>query len=150
MFGTIEANSEEGMCSKTNEQHGLQHLLNLFARDGLCRHLSRVAEAQDSPQEMMRAWPYLDSVEAINNEVAILQAQVADLRQVRSEFSSLRMQFVKHVRLISRHRQRTKRWRQQTMRRVWNLEENVEIICTNIGIEPRSVSFQIREFELCM
>ena len=100
---------------------GLQHLLTLFARDGLCRHLSRVAEAQDSPQEMMRAWPYLDSVEAINNEVAILQAQVADLRQVRSEFSSLRMQFVKHVRLISRHRQRTKRWRQQTMRRVWNL-----------------------------
>ena len=86
---------------------------------------------------MMRVWVDPDSVEALNNEVAILQAQVADLRQVRSELSSLRMQFVNHVRLMNRHRERTKRWRQETMRRVWDLEQNVEIICTNIGIEPQ-------------
>ena len=137
MFGTIEANSEEGMCRKTNEQHGLQHLLTLFARDGLCRHLSRVAEAQDSLKEMMRVWADPDSVEALNNEVAILQAQVEELRRVRRELSTLRIQFGNHVALMKRHRQRTKRWRQQTMQRVWNLEQNVEIICRSIGVEQQ-------------
>ena len=103
----------------------------------MCRPLAKVAEAQDPPQEMMCGSVDPDYVEALNNEVAILQAQVADLRQVRSELSSLRMQFVNHVRLIFRHRKRTKQWRQETMRRVWNLEQNVEIICRSIGIEPQ-------------
>ena len=116
---------------------GLQHLLTLFARDGLCRHLSRVAEAQDSLKEMMRVWADPDSVEALNNEVAILQAQVEELRRVRRELSTLRIQFGNHVALMKRHRQRTKRWRQQTMQRVWNLEQNVEIICRSIGVEQQ-------------
>ena len=110
---------------------------SLYLRDGLCRHLSRVAEAQDSLQEMRRVSADPDSVEALNNEVAILQAQVEELRQVRRELSSLRIQFANHVGLMKRNRQRTKRWRQQTMQRVWNLEHNVEIICMNIGIEPQ-------------
>ena len=103
----------------------------------MCIHLSRVAEAQDSLQEMMYVWADPVSVQAPNNEVAILQAQVEELRQVRREISLLQFQFADHVGLMKRHRQRTQRWRQETMRRVWNLEQNVEMICTNIGIEPR-------------
>ena len=97
---------------------GLQHLLTLFARDGLCRQLSRVAEASDSLQEMVRVSADPDSVEAFNNEVAILQAQVEELRQVRREISLLQFQFADHVGFMKRHRQRTQRWRQETMRRV--------------------------------